>query len=191
MAEARPGRRRDSARSRELLLQAAIELFAEHGFERTTIRDIGERAGVDPALIARYFGNKTQLYLATLRADSDDAVPDDLLTPERLLDMLERSDHRGLGPHSRVVVEPLTDPLAQEAARSALHERLVEPLHDRFTREGADRPRLRAEMVVAAIVGVIVGRRSGAFDELGDADPGDLAPLLRDALSDHKNTPDE
>ncbi|MFE2696343.1 TetR family transcriptional regulator [Streptomyces mirabilis] len=29
------------------------------GFDRTTIRDISERAGVDPALIARYFGSKT------------------------------------------------------------------------------------------------------------------------------------
>lgn len=45
--------------------------------------------------------------------------------------------------------------------------------------------------LASAIVGVILGRRSGAFDELGDAEPGDLAPLLRDALSDHKNTPGE
>lgn len=94
-------------------------------------------------------------------------------------------------PRSRVVVQPLTDPLAQEAARSALHERLVEPLYNRFAREGSDQPRLRAEMVVAAIVGVILGRRSGAFDELGDAEPGDLASLLRNALSDHKTAPSE
>lgn len=63
------GRRRDSARSRQLLLEAAAGLFAERGFDRSTTREIGERAGVDPALIARYFGGKAQLYLAVLDLD--------------------------------------------------------------------------------------------------------------------------
>ena len=49
----RTGRSRDAAASRESLLQAAQELFGQRGFERTTTRDIGERAGVDAALIAR------------------------------------------------------------------------------------------------------------------------------------------
>lgn len=191
MTEDRSGRRRDSARSRERLLQAGTELFAEHGFERTTTRDIGERAGVDPTLIARYFGSKTQLYLATLSIDSDDALADDLLNPERLLEMFERCDRRGLGPHSRIVAQPLTDPQAQEAARAALHERLVEPLFQRFTTEGLSQPRLRAEVVVAAIIGVVLGRRSGALDELGHAEPGDVASLLRDALSHQDPDPQE
>lgn len=182
MTSERAGRRRDSTRSRELLLQAAVELFAEHGFERTTTRDIGERAGVDAALIARYFGSKTQLYLATLGIDSD-AEPEDLLSPQRLFEMLERTDQRGLGPHIRIIAQPLTDPQAQQAARAGLHERLVEPLCKRFTKEGLNRPRLRAEAAVAAVVGVMLGRRSGAFDELGEADPGELATLLQDALS--------
>ena len=74
-----PARRRNAADSRQALLAAAQELFAERGFERSTIRDIGDRAGLDPTLIARYFGNKAALYLAALRSDfdaEDDAVPD-------------------------------------------------------------------------------------------------------------------
>ena len=185
------GRRRDAARSRERLLRAATDLFAEHGFERTTTRDIGERAGVDAALIARYFGSKTQLYLTILRIESDDAVPDDLLTPERLLEMLERSDRRGLGPHSRIVAQPLTDPQAQEAARAALHERFVGPLYERFAQHGLSQPRLRAELMVAAVVGVMLARHSGALDELGHAEPGDVASLLRDALSHQDPDPQE
>ena len=38
-------RPRDAAASKDALLQAAQELFGQKGFERTTIREIGERAG--------------------------------------------------------------------------------------------------------------------------------------------------
>jgi AcrR family transcriptional regulator len=47
---------RDAAASKQALLEAARSLFGQRGFKSTTIRDIGERAGVDAALIARYFG---------------------------------------------------------------------------------------------------------------------------------------
>ena len=172
-----PGRRRDARRTREALLQAATDLFSERGFDKTTIRDIGERAGVDPSLIARYFGSKTRLYLAALEAERGDPVRD-LLDPERLLDILDRVKRRGLVPLLQVAVEPLRDEAAQDAAKAALHARLVDPLTRRFTDDGVDRPRLRAELVVAAVVGVALGRRSGAFDDLGSADPADVVDLL-------------
>ncbi|MFI7099659.1 TetR family transcriptional regulator [Streptomyces sp. NPDC050161] len=177
-------RRHDSARSRELLLTAASELFAERGFDRTTIRDIGERAGVDPALIARYFGSKTLLYVAALEAEQGAVPPADLLEPERLREIFARADRRGPVPLAQVAVQRLTDPAAQDAARAALHARLVDPLRDRFVREGVDRPQLRAEIMVAAVIGVMLGRHSGAFDELTHADPDDLVPLLRSALTE-------
>ncbi|MFF9351309.1 TetR family transcriptional regulator [Streptomyces sp. NPDC014734] len=177
-----PARRRDSARSRELLLRAASELFGERGFDRTTIRDIGERAGVDPALIARYFGNKTLLYVAALQAEQGDETPADLFDPDRLHQIFERSDRRGPVPLLQVAVQPLSDPRAQDATRAALHARLVEPLHERFVREGLDRPQLRAEMVVAAVSGILLGRHSGAFDALAGAEHEDLVDLLRDTL---------
>ncbi|MET9533234.1 MULTISPECIES: TetR family transcriptional regulator [unclassified Streptomyces] len=176
------GRRRDAARSRDLLLAAASGLFAERGFDRTTLRDIGERAGVDPALIARYFGSKTLLYVAALHAEQGDMAPADLFDEERLREVLDRADRRGPVPLLQVAVQPLSDPAAQEAAHAALHTRLVEPLHERFARDGADRPQLRAELVVAAVTGVLLGRHSGAFDELARADSGDLVDLLRDTL---------
>ncbi|MDX3323894.1 MULTISPECIES: TetR family transcriptional regulator [Streptomyces] len=177
-----PGRRRDAARSRELLLTAASELFGERGFDRTTIRDIGRRAGVDPTLIARYFGSKTLLYVAALQAEAGDVAFADLYEDERLREVFDRADRRGPVPLLQVAVQPLSEPAAQEAARAALHTRLVEPLRRRFVREGADRPGLRAELVAAAMAGVLLGRHSGAFDELADADPGDLIEVLRGTL---------
>ena len=51
-----------SARTRAAILQAARELFAECGYERTTVRDIAARASIDPAMVMRYFGSKDALF---------------------------------------------------------------------------------------------------------------------------------
>ncbi|MFI6848351.1 TetR/AcrR family transcriptional regulator [Kitasatospora sp. NBC_00085] len=176
-------RRRDSARSRELLVQAAMELFADRGFERTTIREIGERAGVDPALIARYFGGKTQLYLATVRVELGDAVPADLLEEDRLRALLERFSQRGPSPSFQAAVLPNDNTQVQQIARTYLHERLVGPLRDRFAAEQVDRPQLRAELAAAAFAGIVLARSSGAFGELAEAEPEELLPLLHDLLA--------
>ncbi|WP_371483841.1 TetR family transcriptional regulator [Kitasatospora sp. NBC_00315] len=177
-----PPRRRDAARSRELLLEAAGELFAERGFDRTTTREIGERAGVDPALIARYFGGKTQLYLAVMTAEQGDGVPADLLDPERLRGLLKLLARRGPGPVFRAAVLPNEDPAVQDAARAQLHGRLVGPLYERFAAAGADRPQLRAELAVAAFVGVVLARSGGAFEELAAVGTDELLELTRDIL---------
>jgi AcrR family transcriptional regulator len=71
---ARTGRSRDAAASKDALLQAAQTLFGQQGFESTTIREIGEQAGVDAALIARYFGSKADLYIAAMVAEDAEAL---------------------------------------------------------------------------------------------------------------------
>jgi AcrR family transcriptional regulator len=50
------------------LLDAAIELFARHGFHGTSIRDIAQRAGANVAAGHYHYGSKEGLYLAVLRA---------------------------------------------------------------------------------------------------------------------------
>jgi TetR/AcrR family transcriptional regulator, regulator of cefoperazone and chloramphenicol sensitivity len=56
--------RSDGEQARERLLQAALRLFAEKGFAKTSIRDIGQAAGVNIASISYYFGDKAGLYRA-------------------------------------------------------------------------------------------------------------------------------
>lgn len=55
-------RRRSHVEVRELLLQAARELFAERGYPNTTTRDIAKRAGASEVLLFRYFNSKAQLF---------------------------------------------------------------------------------------------------------------------------------
>lgn len=54
--------RSDGQETREALLAAAAEEFAEKGFEGASTRGICARAGVNAALANRYFGTKEALY---------------------------------------------------------------------------------------------------------------------------------
>lgn len=55
-----------SGAARERLVRAAMEVIAEHGLERFTLAEVGERAGNSRALPARYFSNKAGLIRAVV-----------------------------------------------------------------------------------------------------------------------------
>ena len=55
------------AASDRALLDAAIELIAERGYDRTTLALIGERAGYSRGLVTQRFGNKERLLWAVMR----------------------------------------------------------------------------------------------------------------------------
>ncbi|MFJ9566946.1 TetR/AcrR family transcriptional regulator [Streptomyces fuscichromogenes] len=57
-------RERSKARRREAILRSAYRLFAERGFEATTIADIAEAAEVSPRTVTLYFPSKLELALA-------------------------------------------------------------------------------------------------------------------------------
>ena len=60
-------RRSDATRAR--ILAAARLRFATDGYERATIRAIAADAGVDPALVMRYYDNKEGLFAAAAEFD--------------------------------------------------------------------------------------------------------------------------
>lgn len=84
----RTGRRPGNPGTREAILTAARDAFAERGFDNASIRGIAGSAGVDPALVHHYFRTKDQLFLATLNVPFDPAE----LLPEALA-----GDPEGLG----------------------------------------------------------------------------------------------
>jgi AcrR family transcriptional regulator len=62
----RPGRPAsqpgDQLGKREKILDVAEDVFAEHGYAPTSLRNIAKRASVNPALIAYYFDSKERLF---------------------------------------------------------------------------------------------------------------------------------
>ena len=74
--------RRDAAGTREALLAAGTELFAERGYEGVAVWTIARKAGVNKAMINYHFGGKRKLYLAIL----DATFAEILASVERLAD---------------------------------------------------------------------------------------------------------
>ncbi|MEU6390031.1 TetR family transcriptional regulator [Streptomyces sp. NPDC046939] len=80
----RPSRRdgADGPGTRELILGAAREEFAERGYEKASVRGIAKAAGVDSALVHHYFGTKEQVFAASVEA----ALAPAFEAPDRLAD---------------------------------------------------------------------------------------------------------
>lgn len=71
--ETSPALRADAARNRELILEAAIELFAERGYEASTA-EIAARAGVGEATLFRRFPTKDDLIQAIVSMMLEEAA---------------------------------------------------------------------------------------------------------------------
>jgi AcrR family transcriptional regulator len=172
-----PGRRRhDAQASRDALLRAGGALFDERGYDAATVRDIGDRAGVDPALIARYFGGKEGLYLTVLQQRQRSPMPAD---PAELLEcMLSRSEQRGIGPIPRAMTSPTLSDGMREQVADIVSRRLLGPLAAELERRGAPHPRLRAEILVAVATGVALTRASGTLPTLAAAPLDDVLAAL-------------
>jgi AcrR family transcriptional regulator len=178
------GRSRDAAASKHALLLAAQQLFGRNGFEGTTIRDIGERAGVDAALIARYFGSKADLYIAAVaEEDQGGRQPREYNGLRPMADeLVTRADARGPGAIVQALARSDTSDEIREAAKNRLARRLVDPLVASMNEQQVGRAQLRAEIAVSALVGIALGRSLGWFEELRSAPKDDLVALIAETL---------
>lgn len=176
----------DAQASREALLGAAREVFEELGYERATTREIGLRAGVDPALIARYFESKERLFMAAIAQIAADEAEVDYEPPQAFVAfLLEYWEEQGHNPLSRALASPvLTEDMRSQVSAltdELLLKREVEVLRQR----GVEAPQLGAELLVALAVGVAMTRANGTLEALAGASREQvlaaLAPLV-DAL---------
>lgn len=187
----KPPRARDAVASKESLLKAAQELFGQRGYERTTIRDIGERAGVDAALIARYFGSKSDLYFAAVAAeDAQEQHPRRFEGLDKLADALvSKADEHGPGPIMQALVRLDASDEIRGASLQRVRRRLVEPLEVDMIEHGVDRPELRAQVAVAAMLGISLSCSLGWFDEVRTVPRDELVTLMVQALNEIVDTP--
>ncbi|SDJ29441.1 transcriptional regulator, TetR family [Frankineae bacterium MT45] len=179
-AEAPTPRRRDAGESKQRLLDAARALFAERGYDRTTVREIGRRADVDPTMIARYFGGKSALYLESVRPDGTPArvEPLDMTSSAEMTRLVDRVRQTAAAPTMSAAIRPHQDAELQEAAMAVLQRLIVEPSTRAAASAGLESAQLRAEMAAAAAAGVVLSRKSGAFPELTAADSDVVGELL-------------
>lgn len=78
---------------RELILQAALEVFSDKGFQGATVKKIAERADINEGLLYRHFKSKEDLYTAILDRK---AVQSPVLEDPSLLTRGKEDDHQVL-----------------------------------------------------------------------------------------------
>lgn len=145
-----------SADVKQAIRDSATHLFAEQGFAATGVRDIAERAGVDPALVIRHFGSKAALFLGTMTLPGSwsHAVEGPIEEAgERLATFV--FDHRrkvaASGMYAALIRASDSAEVRHEL-RTAVHRLLVAPIRHRL--EGDDRG-VRAQLVVTQITGLM------------------------------------
>lgn len=102
-----PGSTPKGEETRRRILDAALDLFRERGFERTTMRDVAKAAGVASGAAYYYFESKETLVLAFyLRTAEEmrDVLPKELAATKdlrRRLGRIVHLKHEQLAPHRR------------------------------------------------------------------------------------------
>ena len=167
------------------MLDAARALFGERGYDRTTLRDIGDRAGVDAALVARYYGNKAGLYPAAIEEDGQDAVAArrDLAKIGAMADFLVAriDDMGGAGPVFRAALGEEGDAAVRAEASASVRRAMVDPMVERMGGDERE-ARSRVELAVAALIGLAVIRPTGFFPELTALSRDELVAMVEEAF---------
>jgi len=148
-----------SKKTRERLLAAACELFAEHGFGDTTVAAICERAGANVAAVSYHFGSKERLYVAAWRhahqamlaaCPPDGGAGADAPPAERLRGRIRSLVRAALGEHDtafRIMHHEMTQPtgLLREVFRESIRplRRLTAGIVAELLGPGADERTVR------------------------------------------------
>src|ERR1044071_3010956 len=109
-----------SKQTKEKIIQAAISLFQERGYEKTTSNDISSEAGVSVGSFYVYFTDKRQLLLTIFDRLADELYKNVFasLKPEHLFD----SDLR------RRIRQAIANTIADKQKHSGLHRVVSELL---------------------------------------------------------------
>lgn len=180
----------DAEETREKILDAAFEVFAQRGFAGASNREIARRAGVTPALLYWYFEDKARLFAAAVERRIPVATllqlsPETLdLPPQEFLPRLGGllfsaiTQPQNLQVFRTVLSEATRFPEVAELAVANL-DRLVHGALAGYLRHQMDRGRLRAmDAVVAAQM------LQGAFFGFGVFGRMLGAPKLRELSND-------
>jgi AcrR family transcriptional regulator len=145
--------------TRSKLIDAAGQVFAEHGFKAATVREICARASANVALVNYHFGDKEKLYEAVLKHSFGSTEPEvraiesTLAPEERFRQTVLATTRRILRPgrpswHFQLMIHEMAQPTA---ALIRIIDQIMRPIYDR----------LRA--VIAALLGLPASHEKTRF----------------------------
>lgn len=184
-----PGRRPGQTETREAILAAARELFAEKGYDGASLRAIARAAGVDPALVHHFFGNKEGVFVEAMRFPVDPTVllPRIMAAPrERLGETMARTFLSvWQDPDRRApLLAMLRSAMTNERAAALMREFLSSAL---FARAGAatDVPQLRLQAAAGQMIGLMILRHVLRVEPLASASEDEMVELVAPVLQSY------
>ncbi|MER7827821.1 TetR family transcriptional regulator [Streptomyces sp. NPDC096097] len=188
-----PGRPRqdeadDGPGTQERIRLAAREVFAERGYDKTSVRGIAKVAGVDPALVHHYFGSKDDLFAAAIEVSIEPALVVPAIIGEGPDGIGERLARYFLGiwenPVTRVpLLAVIRSALTHEAAAKVLRQLVLRRLLERVAADlDVPDPTFRAELAASHMVGIAILRYVVQVEPLASADPEKIVALVAPTL---------
>lgn len=176
--------------SRERLVVAAADLFAEQGYDATTVAQIAERAGVTKSTFFRYFPDKRDLLVAgqetlsRLLAEGIADAPEEATPLEAVAAGLERASsamgplNRDLGPRLKAAIAASAELQERDALKSV---GLAQSMTDALVARGVPGPTAQ----LAAELGLLAFKQGyAAWVEAERDDGAGLAPYALAALEE-------
>lgn len=189
----RTGRRAGESGTREAILGASRAQFAEHGYDGATIRAIARAAGVDPALVHHYFGDKESLFAAAMKLP---VIPSEVITAaltqgdpgdslgthmvRTALSVWESADVRDA--FQTMLRSALTSDHAAATLRQFITEAILRPLAAAADGGVAERTPFRASLVATQMLGLALGRYVLRFEPVVAASADELAAAVGPTL---------
>ena len=177
---------RDARRQRTeaTILEGARQQFADAGFERTTIRSVALAAGVDPALVMQYFGNKEGLFAAATRWSGEHeqilTASTDTLAFAAVEDLLA---HFEQGDDTESAVALMRNCLTHPTALAAMRDEVMcERRNAVAAALTGDDVELRAALFGACMIGLGMARYLIKLQPVAGATPEQLHRLMGPVL---------
>ena len=183
-------------RTRSMLVTEAATLFASRGYDATSVREIADRCGVNPALINIYFGSKQQLFREIMTGALDRS---DLMTGElanlgwkwaRATVQGGAADEGRQRQSQQALLLMLRSATSADAAaivRDAINDRVVHRVAAMLPGPDAEQ---RAALIATYLLCFAMMQRVVGVTGLGKGDPERLVEHLARAVQDCVDGPD-
>jgi AcrR family transcriptional regulator len=193
----RRGRRQGEPVSREAVLRAAKQRFADEGYEKATLRAIANDAHVDPSMVIYLFGSKAELFRESLRLIIDPEVlagalieGDGDMGTRMVRAYLEIWEHPDTAATMVAMLQSATsNPDAHDAFRSFMQTYVLTAVSAAIG--GGEQARLRALLAATNLVGTAVLRYVMRVAPLADLPAEDVVPLIAPSVNRYLTAPAE
>lgn len=162
---------RNAVATREAMLVSAHRRFLQESYENVGLRDIASDAGVDVALVGRYFGSKEGLFREVLRRGKCEWL-DPTVQPGELPSLLASLATREFGSEDRedidrllIILRSASSPKAASIVQESFRENVLEPVARVAEGEEAE---MRASLALSLLIGTTILRTIIEVDAFTD-----------------------